>query len=217
MVLNKNQIEAVRYQVKNQNQTSTNDEIRISADKFKDFDAILIANDVINSRSRSSELSTLTQNEELTTSTDSNNDDSMLTLLNHESKPNTLTTTQKHALIQIKSQELGIDLSLSEITTISDMVNEQINDSFNFLSEVSIAIREFFNNRNNQVNDIVNQKINDITNIINTGNEQLGDIFNGANNRLNQIANECNQVKTDYKSSYKTKLESIKEMLKLPA
>lgn len=215
MVLNKNQIEAVRYQVKKQNQTCTNDEIRIAADKFKDFDAILIANDVINSRS--SELSTHTQNEELTTSTDSNNDDSMLTLLNHESKPNTLTTTQKHALIQIKSQELGIDLSLSEITTISDMVNEQINDSINFLSEVGIIIREFLNNRNNQVNDIVNQKINDITNIINTGNEQLGDIFNGANNRLNQIANECNQVKTDYKSSYKTKLESIKEILKLPA
>lgn len=215
MLLNKNQIEAVRYQVKKQNQTCTNDEIRIIADKFKDFDAILIANDVINSRS--SELSTITQNEEITTSTDSNNDDSMLSLLNHESKPNTLTNTQKHALIQIKSQELGINLSVSEITTISDMVNEQINDSVNFLSEVSIAIREFFNNRNNQVNDIVNQKINDITNIINTGNEQLGDIFNGANNRLNQIANECNQVKTDYKSTYQINLESIREILKLSA
>lgn len=214
MLLNKNQIEAVRYQVKKQNQTCTNDEIRISADKFKDFDAILMANDVINSRS--SELSTHTQNEEITTSTDSNND-SMLSLLNHESKPNTLTNTQKHALIQIKSQELGINLSVSEITTISGMVNEQINDSINFLNEVGIIIREFLNNRNNQVNDIVNQKINDITNIINTGNEHLGDIFNGANNRLNQIATECSQVKTDYKSTYQINLESIREILKLSA
>ena len=214
MLLNKNQIEAVRYQVKKQNQTCTNDEIRISADKFKDFDAILMANDVINSRS--SELSTHTQNEEITTSTDSNND-SMLSLLNHESKPNTLTNTQKHAIIQIKSQELGINLSVSEITTISGMVNEQINYSINFLNEVGIIIREFLNNRNNQVNDIVNQKINDITNIINTGNEHLGDIFNGANNRLNQIATECSQVKTDYKSTYQINLESIREILKLSA
>lgn len=215
MFLNKNQIEAVRYQIKKQNQTCTNEEIRISADKFKEFDAILIANDVINSRSF--ELSTLTQNEELTTSTDSNNDDSILSLLNHEPKSNILTTTQKQALVEIKSQELGINLSVSEISSISDMVNEQINDSINFLSEVGIIIREFLNNRNSQVNDIVNQKINDITNIINTGNEHLGDIFNGANQRLNDIATECNQVKTDYKSTYQSSLESIKEILKLPA
>lgn len=215
MILNKNQIEAVRYQVKKLNQSCTNDEIRISADKFKDFDAILIANDVVNSRS--SKLSTITQNEQLADATDSNNDDSMLSLLNDESKPNSLTNTQKHALIQIKSQELGVNLSISEISTISDMVSEQINDSINFLSEVGIIIREFLNNRNNQVNDIVNQKINDITNIINTGNEQLGDIFNSANQRLNQIATECSQVKTDYKSTYQINLESIREMLKLPA
>lgn len=215
MILNKNQIEAVRYQVKKLNQSCTNDEIRISADKFKDFDAILIANDVVNSRS--SKLSTITQNEQLADATDSNNDDSMLSLLNHESKSNSLTNTQKHALIQIKSQELGINLSVSEITTISDMVNEQINDSINFLSEVGIIIREFLNNRNNQVNDVVNQKINDITNIINTGNEHLGDIFNGANNRLNQIATECGQIKTDYKSTYQINLESIREILKLSA
>lgn len=205
----------MRYQVKKLNQSCTNDEIRISADKFKDFDAILIANDVVNSRS--SNLSTITQNEQLADATDSNNDDSMLSLLNHESKTNSLTNTQKHALIQIKSQELGINLSVSQISTISDMVSEQINDSVNFLTEVGFIIREFLTNRNNQVNDIVNQKINDITNIINTGNEHLGDIFNGANQRLNDIATECSQVKTDYKSTYQINLESIREILKLSA
>lgn len=203
----------MRYQVKKLNQSCTNDEIRISADKFKDFDAILIANDVVNSRS--SNLSTITQNEQLADATDSNNDDSMLSLLNHESK--SLTNTQKHALIQIKSQELGINLSVSQISTISDMVSEQINDSVNFLTEVGFIIREFLTNRNNQVNDIVNQKIDDITNIINTGNEHLGDIFNGANQRLNDIATECSQVKTDYKSTYQINLESIREILKLSA
>jgi hypothetical protein len=216
MLLNKNQIEAVRYQIKKLGSTCTNDEIRNSADNFKDFDAVLIANDVVNARA--TELTTTSQNQELTPAIESSNDDSMLSLLNSPiPQSNTLTTTQKHALIQIKSQELGIDLSVTEITKISDMVSEQINDSINFLSEVGILISEFFTNRNNQVQDIVNQKIEDITTIINTGNEQLGDIFNGANKRLIDVASDCNRVNTDYKSSYQSKLESIREMLKLSA
>ena len=216
MLLNKNQIEAVRYQIKKLGSTCTNDEIRVCADKFKDFDAVLIANYVVNSRT--TELSTIPKNQELTPATQQSNDDSMLSLLNNPTPANnTLTTTQKHALIQIKSQELGIDLSVTEITKISDMVSEQINDSINFLSEVGILISEFFTNRNNQVQEIVNQKIEDITQIINTGNEQLGDIFNGANKRLIDIASESSQVKTDYKSTYQSKLESIREMLKLSA
>ena len=216
MLLNKNQIEAVRYQIKKLGSTCTNDEIRVSADKFKDFDAVIIANDVVNNRT--TELSTIPQNQEITPAIESSNDDSMLSLLNNPTpQSNTLTTTQKHALIQIKSQELGIDLSVTEITKISDMVTEQINDSIDFLNQVGLIIAEFFTNRNNQVRDIVDQKLNDITQIINTGNDELGDIFNGANKRLMDIANQSSQVKTDYKSSYQSKLESIREMLKLSA
>jgi hypothetical protein len=216
MLLNKNQIEAVRYQVKKLNSTCSNDEIRNSADKFKNFDAILIANDVVNSRS--SELLIVPQNEELETVTESNTDDSMLSLLEVSTpKTNSLTTAQKHSLVQIKSQELGINLSLNEVSKISDMVSDQINDSINFLNEVSSIISEFFANRNNQVRDIVDEKINDIATIINAKNEQLGDIFNSANQRLIDIASECNREKTDYKSSYQSKLESIREILKLPA
>jgi hypothetical protein len=216
MILNKNQIEAVRYQLTKLGTKGTNDEIRNSADNFKDFDAFLIANDVVNNRV--TELSTIPQNQELTPATQPINDDSMLSLLNNPTpQTNTLTTTQKHALIQIKSQELGIDLNINEVQKISDMVSEQISDSINFLSEVGILISEFFTNRNNQVQDIVNQKIEDITQIINTGNDQLGDIFNGANRRLMDVASDCNRVNTDYKSGYQSKLESIREMLKISA
>jgi hypothetical protein len=216
MLLNKNQIEAVRYQVKKLNSTCSNDEIRNSAENFKDFDAILIANDVVNSRS--SELLIVPQNEVLTPVTESSNDDSMMTLLEVPApQKSTLTTSQKHDLIQIKSQELGIDLNTTEISKISEMVSDQINDSISFLNEVGVVISEFFNNRNNQVQQVINQKINDIANIINTKNEQLGDIFSSANQRLNDIASDCNREKTDYKSSYRDKLESIREILKLPA
>jgi hypothetical protein len=202
--------------VKKLGSTCSNDEIRNSASKFKDFDAILIANDIVNSRA--SGLSTIPQNEDLETVVESTSADSMMTLLEVPvPKNNQLTTTQKHALIQIKSQELGIDLNTTEITKISDMVSEQINDSINFLNEVGIIISEFFSSRNNQVQLVVEQKINDIATIINTKNEQLGDIFSSANQRLIDIASDCNREKTDYKSSYRDKLESIREMLKLPA
>jgi hypothetical protein len=216
MLLNKNQIEAVRYQATKLGAKCTNDEIRNSAEKFSDFDAILIANDVVNNRV--TELSTIPQNEVIEVPTETNSNDSMLSLLEVPvPKSNALSTTQKHALIQIKSQELGINLSLNEITKISDMVSDQINDSINFLNEVGGIISEFFNNRNNQVQQVVEQKISDIANIINTKNEQLGDIFSSANQRLIDIASDCNREKTDYKSSYQSKLESIKEILKLPA
>jgi hypothetical protein len=215
MLLNKNQIEAVRYQLTKLGTKGTNEEIRQSADNFKDFDAVLIANDVVNNRV--TELSAIPQNEAIEAPTESNSNDSMLSLLDPVPQKGTLTTTQKHSLIQIKSQELGIDLNINEISKISDMASDQINDSISFLNEVGTIISEFFSNRNNQVRQVVEQKISDIATIINTKNEQLGDIFNSANQRLIDIASECNREKTDYKSSYRDKLESIKEMLKLPA
>jgi hypothetical protein len=109
MQLQKSQIEQVRYQLTKLGTKGTNDEIRNSADKFSDFDAVLIANDVVSSRT--SELTTIPQNHELEPATGLSNDNSMLSLLDVPTpQSNTLTTTQKHALIQIKSQELGIDL-----------------------------------------------------------------------------------------------------------
>ena len=216
MLLNKNQIEAVRYQLTKLGTKATNDEVRQSADKFNEFDAVLIANDVVNNRT--TDLTTIPQNQELEPATESSNDDSMLSLLDSPTPANnTLTTTQKHALIQIKSQELGIDLNINEVEKISDMVSEQINDSINFLNEVGSIIQEFFANRNNQVRDIIDQKIEDIATIINSKNDELGDIFNSANNRLMDIASSCNREKTDYKSPYQSKLESIREILKLSA
>lgn len=213
-MLNKNQIETVRYQLKKLGIRCTNEEIRLAANDFNDFDALLIAQQIAAKKSNS--LAT-TENE--ITTPGNNEETNMLALLDNQETANinTLTTTQKHALIQIKSQELGIDLSVTEITKISDMVSEQINDSINFLNEVGIIISEFFINRNSQVKDIVDEKINNIATIINTGNVELGDIFSSANQRLIDIAIECNRVNTDYKSTYRDKLESIREILKLPA
>lgn len=214
MQLSKNQLEAVRYQIKKLNQTCTNDEIRNCANNFDNFDAILIANQIINNRIND----IVPQNEENSIIIENNNDDGMISLFNRDTHTqSTLTTTQKHALIQIKSQELGINLNINEVQKISDMVSIQISDSINFLNEVGIIIKEYFDSRNNNVKNIVNQKIEDIATIINTKNEELGDIFNDANQKLIGIATECNNQSIDYKSIYQDKLESIKEILKLSA
>jgi hypothetical protein len=199
MELTKNQIEAIRYQLKKNNLNASNDEIRLVSNDFSDFDAILIADKIIFNKSNSLSI----KSDDL--------DNSMIDLY----QKSELSKSEKNNLIKIKSQELGIDLNINEITQISDMVSEQINDSINFLNEVGIIISEFFTSRNNQVKDIVNQKVEDITTIINTKNNQLGDIFSSANQRLIDIASECNREKNDYKSTYQSKIESFKKILKL--
>lgn len=211
MLLNKNQIEAVRYQLKKLNISATNDEIRLVANGFEDFDAIIIANQIAANK----EQSLVAGNEAISESLAVSGEENKLAIKNPESTQNTLSTAQKNSLVRIKSQELGISLDNLEIAKISDMVSDQITDSVEFLNEVGNLIEQFLINRNRQTLQIINQKVENIANIINTKNEELGDIFNSANNRLNQIANECNQSRTDYKSAYKSKIENIKEMLKL--
>lgn len=207
MLLNKNQIEAIRYQLKKNNLNATNDEIRLAANDFKDFDSILIADKIISNKSNS-----------LAIKSDSNDelDNSMIDLYQSNSNSKSeLSLREKNELIKIKSIELGINLSVSDIQKISDMVSESINDSINFLNEVSIIISEYFDDRNKKASNIINQKINDISTIINSKNDELGDIFQSANSSLNELINDCNREKIEYKSRYKSKLESIREILKI--
>jgi hypothetical protein len=208
MLLTKNQIESVRYQLRKLGVNSSNDEIRNSAENFKDFDPELIAQEILSNKTQS-----LTISDEINTPTDTN----MLALLNNqENNPTTLTTTKKHELIKIKSVELGIDLADTDVAKIADMVTIQIDDTVDFLNEVAVVIENFFITRNTRAKTIIDEKIEKIAAIINSRNEDLGDIFNSSNQKLNSIVGECTQVEKDYKSAYKTRLESIREILKLP-
>ena len=207
MVLNKNQIEAIRYQLKKNNLNATNDEIRLAANDFIDFDAILIADKIISNKSNS-----------LAIKSDSNDelDSSMIDLYQSNSNSKSeLSLREKNELIKIKSIELGIDLSVSDVEKISDMVSKSVDDSLDYLDAVSIIILDFFNDRNKKASNIINQKINDISRIINSKNEALGDIFESANTSLNDLISDCSREKLQYKSPYKSKLESIKELLKI--
>ena len=201
MQLTKNQIEAIRYQLKKNNQNATNDEIRLVSNDFSEFDAILIADKIISNKSNSLSI----KSDDL--------DNSMIDLYQSNSKSE-LSKSEKNNLIKIKSLELGIDLSVSEIEKIADIATLQISESMNFLDNVEILISDYFNARNNRVQDNLNRKIDDISNIINSKNSQLADIFNGTNQRLLEIVDDCRE-KTDYKSSYNSKIESFKKILKL--
>lgn len=207
MALNKNQIESVRYQLKKNNLNATNDEIRLAANDFSDFDAILIADKIISNKSNS-----------LAIKSDSNDelDNSMIDLYQSNSNSKSeLSLREKNELIKIKSIELGINLSTSDIQKISDMVSESIRDSIDFLNEVSIIISEYFDDRNKKATNIINQKINDISTIINSKNDELADIFQFANTSLNNLISDCSREKLEYKSPYKSQLESIREILKI--
>ena len=204
MELTKNQIESVRYQLKKNNLNASNEEIRLVSNDFSDFDAILIADKIISNKSNSLSI----KSDDL--------DNSMIDLYQSNQKSE-LSKSEKNNLIKIKSLELGIDLSISEIEKIADIATLQISESMDFLDNVNILISDYFNARNNKIRNNLNQKIDDISNIINAKNSELADIFDGTNQRLIDIASDCNREKNDYKSPYRDKLESIKEMLKLPA
>jgi len=204
MELTKNQIESVRYQLKKNNLNASNEEIRFISNDFSEFDAILIADKIISNKSNSLSI----KSDDL--------DNSMIDLYQSNQKSE-LSKSEKNNLIKIKSLELGIDLSISEIEKIADIATLQISESMDFLDNVNILISDYFNARNNKIRNNLNQKIDDISNIINAKNSELADIFDGTNQRLIDIASDCNREKNDYKSPYRDKLESIKEMLKLPA
>lgn len=204
MQLTKNQIESIRYQLKKNNVNASNEEIRLVSNDFSDFDAILIADKIISNKSNSLSI----KSDDL--------DNSMIDLYQSNQKLE-LSKSEKNNLIKIKSLELGIDLSISEIEKIADIASLQISESMDFLDNVNILISDYFNARNNKIRNNLNQKIDDISNIINAKNSELADIFDGTNQRLIDIASDCNREKNDYKSPYRDKLESIKEMLKLPA
>lgn len=208
MLLNKNQIESIRYQLKKNNLNATNDEIRLAANDFSDFDAILIADKIISNKSNSLAVKSDSNNNEL--------DNSMIDLYQSNSNSKSeLSLREKNELIKIKSIELGINLSVSDIQKISDMISESINDSIDFLNEVSIIISEYFDDRNKKANNIINEKINNISNIINSKNDELADIFQSANNSLKELISDCNREKIEYKSRYKSQLESIREILEI--
>jgi hypothetical protein len=160
----------------------------------------------------SNKTQSLTISDEINTPTDTN----MLALLNNQENNPTTLTTKKHELIKIKSVELGIDLADTDVAKIADMVAIQIDDTVDFLNEVAVVIENFFITRNTRAKSIIDEKIDKIAAIVNSRNDDLGDIFNNSNQKLNSIVAECTQVETDYKSTYQTRLESIREILKLP-
>lgn len=202
MNLSKAQLEAVRNVLSSKGVTATNEEIRSAASDFTEWEkgvtSRLIADKIVKTRNS---LATLENNEQS----------------NNSTEKNTLTTQQRHTLTLIQSQQMGIELNQAEIIEVSQMVADEVSDSIDYLTQVGELIKQFITNRNNQARTAINQKVSDIADIINTGNEQLGDIFNNANKQLNDIVKDCKQKKADYKSPYRDRLESIREILKLPA
>ncbi|MFM6346824.1 MAG: hypothetical protein ACKPFK_16970, partial [Dolichospermum sp.] len=114
MQVNKNQIEAVRYQLKKLNTTSTNEEIRLTANGFNDFDAVLIANQIVANKTQSLVIGDDVATEDLTEVKETlitEDDDSAIA---------PLAAANKSELVANTANSLGIELSTTEIDHIAD-------------------------------------------------------------------------------------------------
>lgn len=205
MLSERKDYEAVRYQLKrivgNEQyglDRYTNDEIRIAAQEFEDFEPKKIAEKVIANR----QASQIVQQ---------GNSESALNAKRSEA----LTIADKHSLTKIQASQMGIVLSDSEVARIVTSANDQITDTIGFLIEVKELIQAYLNSRNQKFQRETSAIVQDISEIINASNVEIGVITEETNETLKAIVEECNQANRDYKSPYVNRLESIREVLKI--
>lgn len=189
MELNKNQVEAVRYQLKKIGQAGSNDEIRTAASQFDNFDAVAISQTVLTNRTSD---------------------------LTPQQSPG-LTVAQKSDLVTMQAGFMGIELTQLEVQNIVNNTDESITDNIEFLREVQQLIKDFLTVRNAQFNQQTNQIVENIAGVIRDGETELAQIMTNTNERLRDIVEQCKEQKANYKSPYKSRLESIREMLKVSA
>jgi chemotaxis regulatin CheY-phosphate phosphatase CheZ len=199
MELTKSQVEQVRYQLKKLGASAGNDEIRQAAANYSEFDAVVIAQHIVNGQELAK--STLT----------------VQPVQPVKSSQLGLTVPQKQELVKIQAGFMGIELNQLEIQTIASQADTAIADNIEFLREVKGLIREFLAVRNQNFQSKTSQIVNDIADVINAGEIELSQIVTQTNDRLNSIVNQCKEVATDYKSDYKSRLQGMRESLKLSA
>ena len=198
MTLERNQYESVRYQLKKlvgeetyKTSGYTNEEIRIAAEDVKPFEALTIANRVLANRT------------------------TQLAKQEKEEQIQALTVAQKHSLTKMQADFMGITLSENEIQKIASSANNEITDNIEFLLEVKQLIEAYLAHRNEQFQKQTSNIVQDIADVINAGNDELARITEETNETLRDIVSQCEEIKRDYKSPYKDRLESIRELLKV--
>lgn len=198
MTLERNQYESVRYQLKKlvgeetyKTSGYTNEEIRIAAEDVNPFEALTVANRVL--ANRTSQLAKQEKNEQV----------------------QALTVAQKHSLTKMQADFMGITLSENEIQKIASSANNEITDNIEFLLEIKQLIETYLAHRNEQFQKQTSNIVRDIADVINAGNDELAKITEETNETLRDIVSQCEEIKRDYKSPYKSRLESIRELLKV--
>ncbi|MFM6079584.1 MAG: hypothetical protein ACKPCI_13915, partial [Dolichospermum sp.] len=166
MQVNKNQIEAVRYQLKKLNTTSTNEEIRLTANGFNDFDAVLIANQIVANKTQSLVIGDDVATEDLTEVKETlitEDDDSAIA---------PLATTTKNELIANTAGELGIVLNTREIELIAQNVNYSSDDLQESLEEIKSAIIAFVRHKIALNSQKIGETLEEITQVATDGFSQ---------------------------------------------
>jgi hypothetical protein len=123
-----------------------------------------------------------------------------------------LTLAEKQSLIKIQAVQMNIELTESEILQIVDSNKNQETDLIDYLVQVRSLIQSFIDLRNQELQQTTQRIVSDIANIVDSGYKSRERIIDETNQTLQDIVNQTSQS-TDYKSTYRHRLESIRETL----
>ena len=199
-MLNKNQIEQIRYQVKKLGLTVSNEEIRQACEGV-DFDPVAIAQTI--AAKQSSAIAKA----------------SPKAIDNPVSQPQNLAVVeamsqpQKLAVVEQKNLELNLNLTDSELMEIVHSADNQISDNLAFIDAVNLAIDEFLSARNQKVASEFSKRLGNVQSTIERKNNELEAIFKGANQTVVELVEGS---KTDYKSTLSERVKSLRKTLSLP-
>ncbi|MFM6911765.1 MAG: hypothetical protein ACKPKW_21905 [Dolichospermum sp.] len=217
MQVNKNQIEAVRYQLKKLNTTSTNEEIRLTANGFNDFDAVLIANQIVANKTQSLVIGDDVATEDLTEVKETlitEDDDSAIAVPSPNetitNEPAPLATTNKSELIASTAGKLGIELSIADIELIAQNVNYSSDDLRESLEEIKSAIIAFVRHKIALNSQKIDDTLQEITQV-------AADGFNQNSEQLTTGLKQLNRQLVQQSTDFKSKIKATLSVFQLPA
>ncbi|MFM5944321.1 MAG: hypothetical protein ACKO9G_13280, partial [Dolichospermum sp.] len=177
---------------------------RLTANGFNDFDAVLIANQIVANKTQSLVIGDDVATEDLAEVKETlitEDDDSAIA---------PLATTTKNELVANTAGSLGIELSTNEIDHIANNFDNSSDDFTGTLEQVKSAIIAYVQHKIASNNQKINEVVNEIGDVIADG-------FNSNNETLNNGLKQLNHQLTQQSTDFKSKLAGTLSRFQLPA
>ena len=200
MQLTKNQVEAVRYQLKKLETTASNEDMRLASENFEQFDAVGIADLIVKNRVHNittvaKEISEINHNQ--------------LKSLPTVDIPKIVTYQQKTEMVTSQAAVLGVTLSESDVEVIAKNIDSQATETDELFSEIRGAISAYIQFQKQASQAKIQTLLADINHEQSQANQEISEALSTG---LNQFARELEVSRQSFKSSVRASLK----MLTLP-